>query len=55
MSQLADIQDIVAAQPMEQLARAQLFFDLVQALGWEVDGVYSPADAEIYLFQMRTP
>ena len=53
MSQLADIEDIVRTQPMEPDERARLFYELMQALGWEVDGVHSSADAQVYLFQMR--
>ena len=55
MSQLADIEDIVRSQPLEQPAQAKLFYELMQALGWEVDGVSTPADAEVYLFQLRSP
>ena len=54
MSQLADIKDIVRAQPLDNTAAAQLFYDLIQALGWEVSGVFSPQDAEIYLFHIDT-
>lgn len=53
MSQLADIEDLVRTQPMEPGERARLFYELMQALGWEVDGMTSAADAEVYLFQLR--
>lgn len=50
MSQLADIEDIVRQQPTNQDQQAKLFFELLQTLGWEVDGVYSVSDAKVYLF-----
>lgn len=53
MSQLADIEDLVVRQPMPQPHRAKLFLELIEALGWEVEGVHTQADAEVYLFQMR--
>ena len=53
MSQLADIEDIVAKQPMPEPLRARLFLELLEALGWEVDGVQTAEDAEVYLFGMK--
>lgn len=53
MSQLADIEDLVRSQLLEQSAQAKLFYELMQALGWEVDGVSSVADAEVYLFEIN--
>ena len=50
MSQLADIEGIVRSTPLPQRQRASLFLSLIEALGWEVDGVSSVDDAEVYLF-----
>ncbi len=49
MSKLADIEDIVRNQPMASRLRARLFLDLLEALGWEVDGVTTVEDAEVHL------
>lgn len=51
MSQIADIEDIVRAQPMMVEERAKLFFELCAALGWDTpDGVFDEKDAVVYLF-----
>ena len=53
MSQLADIEQVVTSTSLPREEQAKLFFDLLEALGWELDGVNSAADAEVYLFQLR--
>lgn len=52
MSQLADIEAVVLETPLTTEQQGKLFFDLLQALGWELDGVHTPADAEVY-FTLR--
>ncbi len=52
MSQLADIEAVVLETPLTTEQQGKLFFDLLQALNWEIDGVYSPEDAVAY-FTMR--
>lgn len=49
MSQLADIEDVVRSTPLTTEEQGKLFFELLGALNWEVDGVYSPEDAKVYL------
>ena len=53
MSQLADVEDVVRSTPLTSEQQGKLFFELLQALGWEVDGVYNQHDAEIYLFGLK--
>lgn len=53
MSQLADIEQVVSSQPMEEKERASLFLDLLQALNWEIDGVNTVEDAILYLRGFR--
>lgn len=50
MSQLADIEDLVRQQPTNQDQQAKLFFDLLETLGWSIEGVFSVEDAKVYLF-----
>lgn len=53
MSQLADLEQVVSCQPMDEKERATLFLDLLQALNWEVDGVNTVEDAILYLKGFR--
>ena len=53
MSQLADIESVVLDTPLTSEQQAKLFYDLLQALNWEIDGVNNPSDALVYLTQMR--
>jgi hypothetical protein len=50
MSQLRDVQDIVLGLPLSVTEKSTLFFELLGALDWEVDGVSSVGDAEVFLF-----
>lgn len=51
MSQLPDIEDIVHAQPLSDDEKAQLFWDLIKALGWDIDdSVVDAYTAGNYLF-----
>jgi len=54
MSQLRDVQDIVMGLPLSVEDKSTLFFELLEALEWEVDGVSSSQDAEIFLFGTLT-
>ena len=49
MSQLRDIEEAVLDTPLKPEQRGKLFFDLLQALGWEVEGIQRPEDATVYL------
>ena len=49
MSNLADVEDVVLNTPLTPEQRARLFFDLLQALHWEIDCLNSVEDALIYL------
>jgi hypothetical protein len=49
MSQLADIKDVVIQTPLPPFEKAKLFFEIMQALGWEIDGVKTVEDAQVFL------
>ena len=49
MSQLADIEKVVSTQPMNELEKALLFLEILEVLGWDIDGVTSAEDAILYL------
>ncbi len=53
MSQLADIEKVVSGQPMSEFDRALLFLEILEVLGWDIDGVTSVDDAVLYLQGMR--
>ena len=53
MSQLADLEMVVSQQPMKEEDRARLFFDIIEAFNWDVDGVKTVEDAILYLRGMR--
>lgn len=53
MSQLVDIVKVVDDTPLTPEARARLFFEITQALGWELEGVRSAEDAQVYLELQR--
>lgn len=50
MSQLADLEQVVAAQPMSEADRGKLLYDMLVLLNWDIEGVGNPADATVYLF-----
>jgi hypothetical protein len=52
MSQLADIEEVVSLQPLSDDDQAKLFYDLLGALRWDIEGVSSWQDAKVYL-EMR--
>lgn len=49
MSQLADVTDAVRNTNLPVKEQAELFLELLSALRWEIDGVDSVADAEVFL------
>ena len=53
MSQLADLEEVVTLQPMSKDDQAKLFFDLLSALNWDVEGIGNWQDAKVYLFETR--
>ena len=52
MSQLADIEEVVLNTPLTSEQQGQLFVDLLDALGWQIDGLTTYQDALAY-FAMR--
>ena len=51
MSQLADLEDVVRSTPLTTEEKGKLFFELLGVLRWDVDGIYTPEDAEVYISQ----
>jgi beta-lactamase superfamily II metal-dependent hydrolase len=49
MSQLAEIENIVATHTSSDEAAGALLFEILQALRWDIEGVGNPADATAYL------
>ena len=50
MSQLADLEDVVKNHTTDEVQAGVLFYEILGALNWEIDGVNSPEDAQVYLF-----
>ena len=53
MSMLADIEAVVLETPLTSEQQGKLFFDLLQALGWDIEGVGNADDALAYLCSER--
>lgn len=53
MSQLADLEEVVLDTPLTSEQQGKLLFDILQALGWDIEGVGNPADALEYLCKSR--
>lgn len=53
MSQLADIEDVVLNTSLTSEEQGKLLFEILQALGWDIEGVSNAADALVYLTMRR--
>lgn len=53
MSQLAEIERIVADHTKTDEEAGALFFDILQALHWDIEGVGNADDATVYLNMER--
>jgi len=53
MSQLADLTHIVKMHTETDDKAGALFWDILNALGWDIEGVCSAEDAAVYLTLVR--
>ena len=49
MSQLADLKEVVNCTPLSPLEQGKLLLAILGALEWEVDGVETAEDAQVFL------